>query len=199
MVEFEKINLLSTWKAIAVSVITHVLDLSYWFHPPLSLSVRQWAYTSPNIYIAHHLQTYCRGMDRIWSDPPLLWFKHIFQKLRVWISSIKELLRDEDFLLAVVLAWKSWELRNWEVHDSHKCIPTDIVGVKSSWPATKMPRFSQWIPTTVPEIGIHYQWESSGVDPGSICWWDEKWELNKKFTEVWGQRSWIFFFFCDIS
>lgn len=75
-----------------------------------------------------HVLTQCRGMDGIWKSQPFN-LPNINPQDSMW--TFFHLLRfslDEDvFLLALVVCWKCWEIRNKDMHRSLLAIPPDIV------------------------------------------------------------------------
>lgn len=75
-----------------------------------------------------HVLMECRGRKEIWLNPPFdvpSWDKHD----SVWLlfKRMKKTLPIDEFLVGLVIWWKSWDIRNTEVHGGHGDIPTDVV------------------------------------------------------------------------
>lgn len=77
--------------------------------------------------IPHTLMA-CRGMNRVWSHWPFQVARGDENDTMVRIfNQLKRMLPKETFLVALVVCWKAWEMRNLDVYDSKEPFPPDIV------------------------------------------------------------------------
>lgn len=75
-----------------------------------------------------HVLARCRGMEEVWSGAPFfLTGNHDSGSFWAWLMALRNTLSEAHFLLAVTVMWKSWEVRNLDVHNSPIHSPPDIV------------------------------------------------------------------------
>lgn len=76
-----------------------------------------------------HVILECRGMDDIWRENPfrLPRLERSCSTMQIF-TTMKKHLHPDQFLVALVLGWKIWDLRNKEVHGSTDGFLSDIVG-----------------------------------------------------------------------
>lgn len=77
---------------------------------------------------AHVLMT-CRGLRDIWTSPPFE-LDLVDEQASPWtlFQTMKQRLPREDFLVAMVIWWKAWDLLNKEVHGVEVAWQSDLVG-----------------------------------------------------------------------
>ncbi|XP_012853800.1 PREDICTED: uncharacterized protein LOC105973324 [Erythranthe guttata] len=63
-----------------------------------------------------HALTECGGMREVWESDPFRLELEDYSSVWKWIEKLQSKLREELFLLAVVVMWKGWETRNKVVH-----------------------------------------------------------------------------------
>lgn len=115
-----------------------------------------------------HIFLECRGMREIWSTDPFRlpqWQTHdsvwlLFQRMRAALSP-------EDFLVGLIMWWKSWEIRNKEFHGIGEGVPSDVVVWSREYlalyheaqikppPADHVPLPSVWIPPDPGSIKVN--------------------------------------------
>lgn len=109
-----------------------------------------------------HVFTQCRGMEGIWNSQPFN-LPAIDPQGSMWafFHSLRFSLDEDDFLLALVVCWKSWEIRNKDVHHSPYDIPPDIV----LWCKNDLAdyRSAQCVPFLSPRQPPSLLWQPPGV------------------------------------
>lgn len=69
-----------------------------------------------------------RGMEEIWQSPPFsLHLPADRLSFWAWLSHLRSSLDADTYLLAVVVMWKAWEIRNSEVHGSTSISTGELV------------------------------------------------------------------------
>lgn len=97
-----------------------------------------------------HILQRCRGTTAIWQAPPFsLQQLGERQSFWAWLTFLRSSLASETYLLAVVVMWKLWEVRNAEVHDTPTLSSPEII----QWCQVYLE--SYWSAQT-PHIGRHF-------------------------------------------
>lgn len=105
-----------------------------------------------------HVLMVCRGLNQIWEGPPF-GLPEVETHISPWalLQMFKHKLANEDFLVAMVVWWKAWEMRNKEVF-GEEIVQQDILGWAKKYlegylelqvkppPADSIPLPAIWIP-----------------------------------------------------
>lgn len=91
----------------------------------------------PNPYCSHcgveletiaHVLTQCRGLRQIWSNPPFsLQPADTHESFWSLYLRFKRSLPQEQVIIGLVIWWKTWDVRNKEVHGVDEGFPPDLV------------------------------------------------------------------------
>lgn len=75
-----------------------------------------------------HVILKCRGLQDVWSNPPFCIYE-VDENAQPWAiyKLFQKKLSKENFLLAMMLWWRMWELRNKEVHGELEGVGSDLV------------------------------------------------------------------------
>ncbi|XP_012844333.1 PREDICTED: uncharacterized protein LOC105964354 [Erythranthe guttata] len=104
-------------------------------------------------------------MGAIWRAPPflLLTFDPGISMWK-WLEHLRNKLSDELFLLAVIICWKAWEIRNREIHDED-CLKTEEL---VTWCNLYLYEFQQAQIPRLPATGRNFQTQWNPPPDGFI-------------------------------